>query len=342
MVLGLGTAISASVVVAGDSYSPDTTRHTPSRALTPDQLRSLRSRIPGLRQLSDDELLNALGHMSDSYVYLSRETLRGDIGVLALGHGYGEIGDPQFTRALEDVARSKPTAAVFGMSVAESEHVQKAVMRLEAAGCEWVIVLPLEIGEPSDLTRQWRYVFGVEQQAAYLDVRRVALSAKVRFAPTPTASPVIASILSDNLRRVSRHPSSEVALLLAHGPMDADENRMTIALLETHARTIRADLGLSRVWAATLQDDAEPEIRAANVQRIRHALFEANAQGKRALVAPVLMTGRGLISKKITRDLESLNFELADFGIAEHPLFQEWLANTVAAEASATTVRDER
>ena len=135
----------------------------------------------------------------------------------------------------------------------------------------------------------------------------------------------------ENLRTISREPAREVAVVLAHGPTDAQENAEEIADLERHGAAARRALGLAGAWGATLQDDAPTDVREANVQRIRERMAAEVAAGRRVLVAPVLITGRGYVSMKIRKDLEGLAFDMVDVGLAESPLFPRWVEEAVAA-----------
>jgi hypothetical protein len=59
----------------------------------------------------------------------------------------------------------------------------------------------------------------------------------------------------------------------------------------------------------------------------------ATAAGKRVIVTPILITGQGFVSNKIRKDLEGLDYEMADIGIAESPRFPQWVAEAVAVAA---------
>jgi hypothetical protein len=103
--------------------------------------------------------------------------------------------------------------------------------------------------------------------------------------------------------------------------------------LARKAPIVREMTGIDVVHWETLQDDSPPAIRKANVERIRGWIKQQSASGKTVLVTPVLMTAGGMVTQKIRRDLDGLSYTLADKGIIAHPLFNQWVTETVAAEA---------
>ena len=313
----------------------DHSQHTGHHQMTAEQLATLRAKIPLYQSLTDEQISESMGRMRDVEDYLSPATVRDGIGVLALGHGYGDKGDAQFKAGFAEVAKTHPTAVGLGMAMMDSGHIQRAVDQLEAAGAKTIVVLPTEVGEPSNLTRQWDYIMGRDDRSAYLDVPRLKTGARLVVARTPTASPVIGEILAANLRTISRDPAREFAVVVAHGPTDEQENQKELAALAGHARAIRSALGLSDVIAVTLQDDAPTAVRQANVDRTRDRIRAEAARGKRVLVTPVLITSGGFVSMKIRKDLEGLQFDIVDSGITESPLFPQWVAETVAAATAS-------
>jgi hypothetical protein len=217
------------------------------------------------------------------------------------------------------------------MAMMSSFHIQTAVDNLEKAGARIIVALPSEIGEDTSLIRQWDYIFNRTNDSSYLDVPRVTSKAKIIVAKTPTTSPLLADILADYARGASRDPANEAAILIAHGPEDAADNVKLLRILEGHAARIKAATGLAEVHFDCLQDDAPTAIRTANVNRMREWIQKTIASGKRVIVIQAIMTGQGGVTRRIRRDLEGLDVDLVDKGIAEHPLFDKWVRETVAS-----------
>lgn len=294
----------------------------------------LRKKIPLYAGFTDQQINENMSRMTpDTEAYLSGPSVRDAIGVLGLGHGYAGDGNDQFKAGYASVATVHPTAVGLGMSMMDSAHVQAAVDKLEAAGATTIIVLPSETSETSSLVRQWHYMFGLTDNSGYLEVPRVRTRAKVIMAKSPTRSPIIGRILGENLKSASKDPVNEVALLVMHGPESKEENDEELRNLARLAAVVKDVTGIAEVFYGSLQDDAPPEIRAANVARMREWIAKANASGKTVLVEPVLLTASGRVSQKIGKDLGGLSYTFVDKGMIGHPLFAQWVRDTVAEKA---------
>lgn len=305
--------------------------------MTPEQFALLRTRVAQYAPMTDEQIMEAMSHMTpDSDVYLSAKSVRDSVGVLGLGHGYAGDGNAQFEAGFANVALVHPTAVGLGMVMMDSANIQNAVSELEAAGAKTIVVLPSEVGHASSLVRQWEYIFGLRDESAYLNVPRVQTKAKIIMAKTPTTSPIVGRILGDHIKSISRDPANEVALLITHGDTDPSVNAVELDNLAKQAPIVKEITGIAVVTWETLQDDSPPAIRKANVERIRGWIEKQSASDKTVLVAPVLMTAGGVVTKKLRRDLDGLTYTLADKGIIAHPLFNQWVNETVTAVAVKT------
>ncbi len=300
--------------------------------MTPEQIAFLRKKVPLYAGFTDEQVNENMSRMApDTQAYLSSDSLRDSIGVLGLGHGYAGDGNEQFKAGYAGVATVHPTAVGLGMSMMDSGHIQAAVSRLEAAGATTIVVLPSETSETSSLVRQWRYILGQDDVSGYLEVPRVKTSAKIIMMRSPTRSPIIGELLADNLKGVSRNPAREAVMIIMHGPESAEENADELRNLEKLAAIVKTVTGIQDVSYGSLQDDAPPQVRAANVQGMRDWIERASASGKTVFVEPVLLTAGGRVTQKIRKDLDGLNYTLVDKGMIGHPLFSRWVSETVAA-----------
>ena len=299
--------------------------------LTDEQFAELRRKVPLYREFTDEEILQNMGRMSPNFqVYLSDATLVGNVGVLALGHGYTESGNEAFKNAYAPTARQRPTAVAFGMAMMSSGHIQAAVDELTAAGADTLLIMPITTLKVGGLVRQWRYIFGLEEEAPWMSVDRVQTDARVVFGPTPTTDPVISAILLDYAIQLSDDPASEVVALVAHGPDDPDENTQELRILEQHAAVIRQGRDFVEVRGFTLQDDAPSAVRQANIRRIREWVEVAMETDRRVIVLTTLPV-KGSVHRKIRRDLDGLDFDLNEKGIVEHAMFSDWVDSVIAS-----------
>ena len=305
--------------------------------MSAEQIAVLKKKVPLYAGFTDEQINQNMSRMMpDSEAYLSSPAVHGSVGVLGLGHGYAGDGNEQFKAGYAEIAREYPTAVGLGMSMMGSTHVQTAVNKLEAAGARTIVVLPSETSETSSLVHQWHYMFGLTSESAYLDVPRVETRAKILMAKSPTRSPIIGQILADNLKAASKIPATEAALLIMHGPQNAADNQDELRNLAKLADIVKKETSISLVYYASLQDDAPPAIRAANVEGMRKWIAMARAAGKTVLVEPVLLTAGGRVSQKLEHDLDGLTYTFVDKGMIGHPLFARWIQETVDLELKET------
>jgi len=156
LVLASSLAAAVAALPAGAEDHADHQAHEAhaAHAMSAQDLATLRSKVPLYRSFTDQQINESMGRMHDTEDYLSPAGLRGEVGVLALGHGYGDQGNAQFEAGFAEIAQSRPTAAALGMAMMGSAHIQRAADALEAAGAKTIVVVPTEIGQRTDLTRQ--------------------------------------------------------------------------------------------------------------------------------------------------------------------------------------------
>ena len=212
-----------------------------------------------------------------------------------------------------------------------SSFLQSAAGQLVAAGAETIVVISTTYAKDGKLTRQWAYTFGEYDEASWLEVPRVETTAKVLMAPTFSESPIIANIMLDHAYELSTDPENEIVIVVSHGPDDMEKNRTELALLENHAEMMRQDSAFSAVLVTTLQDDAPPEVRDANVAKFRGWVETATAEGKRALVVTNLPT-TGSVQPKIRTDLAGLTYQFNSKGLMLNPMFEDWIMDSIRRE----------
>lgn len=308
--------------------------HGARHEMTPEMSHELRTNVHGWENISDEEIALAMRMMSPNYSwYISDPELSGKTGVLLLLHGFGDRGDRVFKEQLQDYAEVVPTAFALGMSMMMSRHIQLGIDDLVAAGAERIVVVPIVATEYNSMIRQWWYIFGQHDKPGYATVPRVRTEAQILFASPPNDDPLVAEILLEHAEELSEDPDSEVVIIAAHGPTMAEDNRKQLAMMENLARIVQEDGQFSAVLPVTLQDDAPPEVRDANVATLRGMVESATADGKRVIVVTSLMGAR-TIQKKLRKDLAGLDYRFNPKGLIQHELFVEWIGTTVRDQLS--------
>ena len=297
--------------------------------VTPEQAAELRERIIGWEDITDAEIALSMQQMGSNYEwYISPADVSGETGVIILLHGFRERGDKIFKAQIQPYGDIFPMAMAFGMSMMMSDHIQLALDDLEAVGVKQVVVIPIVSSEHNSMIRQWRYIFGLEDEPSYATVKQVQTDMKVYFADPLGDDPAVAEILVDHALELSTDPDNEVVIIAAHGPSAMEDNALELKVLEELAAVVQEDGGFSAVYGTTLQDDAPLDVRDANVAKLRGIVEAASAEGKQVIVVTNLMGSR-TIQAKLRRDLKGLDFKFNAKGMIAHDKFATWIGDTV-------------
>jgi len=289
----------------------------------------LRSRIATLKDVSNAQLTMMMQMMGANYEwYISSSELKADVGVLILAHGFRDKGDKVFKETIQSVGEAFPTAIAFGMSMAMSQHIQLAVDDLTDAGAKEIVVVPAVSSSINDMVRQWQYIFGLRENAEYGDVPQVVTDAEVHFLSAPDDDPLVAEILLDYADDLSTDPSNTLVVIAAHGPTIDEDNEHELVSLGNLAALIKEDGGYSDVVGVSLQDDAAPEVRAANVTNLRNMIEAATAEGKETVIVTTLLSTRG-IQAKLRKDLKGLEYKFARESLTQHDNFMVWIMSSI-------------
>lgn len=300
--------------------------------MSKEMIEDLKKAIPAMRSKTDEEIKLGMAMMPKNYEwYISDKDLKGKIGVLLVAHGGGKVWDEVLKKSIEHIATTFPTAIGFGMSMMMSSHIQSAVDDLVSAGAENIVVIPTALTGYNSLKRQWDYIFGKSDKAAYLAVPQIKTTANIIMADVMNANPLVAEIMLDHAKEISSDPAKEIVIILGHGPEDMDDNNKVLAVMDVIAKGVKKFSSFSEVFAMNLQDDAEKPIRAGNVVELRKIVENATKEGKTALVVGLLMSTRG-IQHKIKDDLKGLEYKFNTKGMAEHPNFSQWIEGDLMDE----------
>lgn len=299
-------------------------------------LEALREKIALYRGMTDRELNMNMSAMGPNYEwYVSDLSLEGDTGVLILSHGVGENSDRMLRDALRPIGEAHPTALGFGMAMMSSSHLQSAVDDLTERGAETIVLV--QNGTTTNyntLTRQWQYIFGLGEEATYLEVPLVESDARFIMSQPFGDHQLITNILYDHVKEVSKNPANEVVIIVGHGPEDMEDNEPDLEILGAHVERIKAKNEFADVRIINLQDDAIPPIRKSNVKRLRRWIQKSNDQGQDVIVVAIAAASHG-VQTHIRNDLRGLEYTFADKGMSEHPKYVEWLGLAVEETLAA-------
>jgi hypothetical protein len=309
--------------------------HGHGHEMPAEQLREIRAKVPLYQGFSDEEITANMGRMRpDIGGLISPAGVTGELGVLALAHGYVEEGNRQWMARFAPLAARRPTGYGLGMTMMDSAHIQRAIDELEAAGARRILVLRTETGEANSLNRQWEFIFGRRDESAYLTVPRVTSNAELIWGPTPTAHPIMGEIMLDHARALSTDPARELVIIMGHGPENEADNEADLAIMAGHAATLRGG-GLADVRFANVMDDAPPPVRAANVAMIRGWIAEARGRGQDVIVVTNVLT-QSSVMRRLERDVDGTGAKFNDTSLMQHPRFAAWIDTVVGGYAPAS------
>ncbi|MBI5247074.1 MAG: hypothetical protein HY923_07820 [Elusimicrobia bacterium] len=266
------------------------------------------------------------------------------LGILLLAHG----GDPSWNAEVEKlrarVDAKVPVETSLGMS--DLASLQAAVDRLEKRGVTKIVAVPLFVQTRSEVLDQTRYALGLADKpsetlkAAYesmagahahhgahgghsmtFSLERVKAKAPLAMSTALDDDELVAQILLERAKALSKDAAKETVLLVAHGPYDDAAVDAWQKALDRLAGRVRERGGFRAAGAAMLRDDSPPAVRAAAVSRLRKSV--AFAEG-RAIVVPVLIS-RGGIEKKIEKDLAGLKYAWDGKTLMPHEGFDSWV-----------------
>lgn len=274
------------------------------------------------------------------------------IGVVALTHGADWFWNRDIEQALAPVAARHKLAYAFSM--ADPPVVERAVRKLEKEDVRAIVVVRA-FGMASSFRGSVERMIGADVESGAsthgghamathamhgdgMDMMShgtagmsLAAPPRIRSAlPMVTVGGVdddqlFAKALLANARSVSKHPSRETVILVAHGQGDDAGNQQWLDLLGSLANRMRADGGndFRAIRYATWREDW-PDKNKVAVQQVRAMVQQTDRDGGRALIVPARINGRGAAD----RYLKGLDFGWSQ-GFAQTPYFAEWFEQEI-------------
>jgi sirohydrochlorin cobaltochelatase len=284
-----------------------------------------------------------------------------DSGILLLAHG----GDKNWNTLVNELAarvnERVPIEVAFGM--ADRATMQAAVSRLTQRGVGRIVAVPLFVSSHSSVIESSQYLLGARAEAppalalfakmhhgtgaaaAAADhshhtepaeaaapadgTRPVDTDLPIRVTAALDHDPVVAEVLLSRARAISRDPTSEVVVLVAHGPTSNEENRLWLNDMEIVAGRIGEAMPFAGVESLTVRDDAPTPVRDAAAAHLREVVGRASSRGHRVLIVPLLLAYGG-IEKRIRERLAGLPYEMAAGGLLPDDRLASWVEKAAA------------
>ena len=272
-------------------------------------------------------------------------------GVLIMAHGGGPNWNESVMDAVLTLREQYPVEVAFGM--ADAGSLEQAVRKLETAGVEHVGVVRLFISGESwfDRTQQ---ILGLQDGAPTRDAWEAGAASRrhggmhMGFWEIDTAlnfhlsadgladAEEMDEVLKHRIEALSRDPSKEVALVLAHGPADDLEDARWVAKISERTQLAKDSLGLADVKVFTLREDWE-EKREGAEEAIRLYIENARKGGFDVMVIPYRVQGFGPYAEV----LSGLDYRSEGVGLLPHRNVGLWVQNQ-AAELYSEALQHQR
>ncbi|MGH9456188.1 MAG: sirohydrochlorin chelatase [Thermoanaerobaculia bacterium] len=282
---------------------------------------------------------------------------RHDYGILLLAHGGAERWNDSVAELARGIDADVPTEVAFGM--AQRSAMQPAIDRLQARGVERIVAVPLFVSSHSSVITSTEYLLGLretappqleqfarmshghggghghgdEHAAAADPTSPVVASVPVTMTKALDGHPIAAEILLSRVASLSSDPAEEVVIVVAHGPVSNEDNEKWLADIGSLAEHMRGAGTFHRIEYMTVRDDAPEPIRSQATVELRARVEKAAAEGKRVVIAPLLISYGG-IERGIQKRLEGLEYAMPAEGLLPDERLATWVR--VMAEGSRT------
>jgi sirohydrochlorin ferrochelatase len=269
---------------------------------------------------------------------------RGTTGVLILAHGH----EQQWNAQVQALARTlqMPVEVAFGM--AHKSAMEQAVRSLEKQNVQRIVAVPLYVSSHSSIIRASSYLLGLSAEAPPelelfnsmshglqnphgghteggppADLSPIRSSVPIVMTSALDDHTLVAAILIDRARTISRRPATETVILVGHGANSDSDNLLWKRDLDSLAGQVAATLGFAASESVILLDDASPELRERAAEELRNRVRRASERGT-ALILPVLLS-RGGIEAGLSQRLKGLEYRLPDHFLLPDARVAEWV-----------------
>lgn len=251
------------------------------------------------------------------------------VGVLVVAHGGNNRWNGLVRKAVVEARLDVPVQVAFGMGMHDEETrvFQDAVNRLQRKGINRLLVIPLLASSHSEVFRQFEYLFRLRSQAEWKDVEALRLKVPVVMGKALDDDPLVSDIMLERALSLSRNPSQETVVLVAHGPVSDEDAAQWLGAMERIDETVKTEGAFKDVLSALMRDDAPAAIKGEASRQFREAVRKASEES-RVLVVPLLIASGG-VEQKIPKLLSGLSYAYDGQALLPHPKLSQWLARQV-------------
>lgn len=253
-------------------------------------------------------------------------------GVLVISHG---SRSPEWVRLIDEAvagmgklesgAGPVPVVSSY-LELVEGRLIQDGIDELESLGVTEIVVIPLFVSYGSTHVDEIRYALGdLPEPSTETELKPYRRKAKVRVCSPLDDDPVVAEVVVDHLRALTRRPERERVLLIGHGSGLPDFYARWKSGMASVARSVQELGGYREVRTALLLPD---ETRDS-----LHA-WRDEAPDDDILVAPLFLSSGYFTNTVIPDRLHGFDYRYNGKALLPHPSVSRWMER-VAAQALA-------
>jgi|TARA_B100000959_G_scaffold142496_1_gene149570 hypothetical protein len=249
-----------------------------------------------------------------------------EVGIVIMPHGATQPYNDAVEKTIEPLRKMYKIEMAYGMG--DSGTIQHAVSKLEQQGIKKIVFVRMY-----SLSRQFRdktdYILGIRDHLPEgwegSTPKKIRTSAVIKSFGGYEEDILTAEILMERIKEVSKKPSEETIVLLAHG---AKEDQDDIAWRNTMKINIdwikkQFKTPFKGIVALTLREDWQGK-REVALKEIRKVIEKESRSGKVLVIANRLY-GSGPYSEL----LKGLDYQINKKGFAPHPNLTRWLENGI-------------
>lgn len=251
-------------------------------------------------------------------------------GILVISHG---SRSEEWVRLVDEAVAAVelpagvPICSSF-LEIVEGRLIQDGIDLLEAGGVTDLIVVPLFVSSGSTHIDEIRYALGVQAEPSLpTDLAPFRVQAKVHFASPIDDDPLIAGIVLEKLKGLSRDPSRELVVLVGHGSAEEGFYEKWRQGLGRLAERVRQAGGFAASDTALLLPNELPAL-LARWHRERPELA--------AIVAPLFLSEGYFTERVIPERLQGSDHRYAGRALLPHPDISRWIERQIRTIFSPT------
>lgn len=276
------------------------------------------------------------------------------VGIVLLAHGGRQNWNEEVSKVAVNVDKTIMTEVAFGM--ATKRNIQNAIEKLVSRGATRIVAVPLFVSSNSSVVTSTEYLLGLRAEApkdlalfakmdhgsgsasgghdshashtaatpAFDPTTPIKASVPVKMSPALNDHRIVADILTARAKAISTDPTNEAVILVAHGPVSDETNRLWLRDMGSLVERMRPANEFHRIDYLTVRDDAPEPIRSQATEELRRVVKKALDEKKRVLIVPLLISYGG-IEEGIKKRLEGLEYTMGTQALLPDERLVDWV-----------------